>query len=338
MPVIKADAYGHGMIQVAKKLMELGSKPAYFGVALYEEGAELRKSGMTNKILVFEPLSKFSLGEAVENNLIPTITGLAQLDLLSDLPSDKTMDVHIKFDSGMGRLGTNSEGVYEIAEKILKNPRLHLDGIYTHFATSDESDHSYADHQIKLFREVLDGLKERGIDYGKAHAANSGAIVNLPDSYFDMVRPGISLYGYYPASQLPDKLNLKPVMSIESIVEQIKVFPKSSAISYGRTYVTNKESRIATVPIGYADGIPRILSNNLNVIINGRFYKQVGRVTMDRIMIELTDDRVNAGDKVTLLGENGTKSIDAWEWSEKCHTIPYEITCNISKRVPRVYV
>lgn len=338
MPVIKADAYGHGMVKVARKLAELPDKPSYFGVALYEEAIQLRSNGFGNKILVFQPLSKPALNEVIKSNLLPTISEFWQLELFKSTPANQKIGVHLKLDSGMGRLGTDEKGIIKLAEEINSIPNIYIDGIYTHFATSDENDKSYALIQLDRFKYTLDQLKSKGIDYGIAHAANSGAIVNLPDSHFDMVRPGISLYGYYPNSGMEDKLSLQPGMSLESTVEQLKDFPANTSVSYGRTFVTKRNTRVATVPIGYADGIPRLLSNNFSVIINGKLYKQIGRVTMDRIMIDIEDGDVHIGDKVTLLGKNGNKGIDAWNWSEKIGTIPYEITCNVSGRVPRIYV
>lgn len=338
MPVIKANAYGHGMIQVARKLTELNEKPSYFGVALYEEGIELRNNGFDNKVLVFEPLSAFSLNGVVKNNLLPTITDLSQLELLRSNPVDVKIGVHLKLDSGMGRLGTDERGIIQLAEKISLMPNIYIDGIYTHFATSDDNDLTFALNQLERFKHTLDKLKSKGIDYGVAHTANSGAIVNIPDSHFDMVRPGISLYGYYPDSGSEDRLGLQPAMSLESVIEQLKDFPANTPVSYGRTFITKKDTRVATVPIGYADGVPRILSNNFSVLINGKSYSQIGRVTMDRIMIDIQDGDVKPGDVVTLLGKNGNLEIDAWNWSEKTSSIPYEITCNISARVPRIYV
>ena len=338
MPVVKADAYGHGMVQVAGKLTSLNPKPEYFGVALYEEGAALRKSGITEKILVFEPLSEFSLQEIIENDLIPTITNKYHLELLNQIAGGRKIAVHIKLDSGMGRVGAYENEFIQIARGISENSKMFIDGIYTHFATSDEEDQSFAILQLEKFNFVIGELERAGINCGVKHAANSGAIINLPESSFDMVRPGISLYGYTPAFGMKNALALLPAMSLVSIVEDVRYFPANRTVSYGRLYKTKEETKIITVPIGYADGLYRGLTHKLKALIGGKTYPQVGRITMDRIMFDIGNDDIKRGEKVILIGESGKTSITCWDLAREIDTIPYEITCNISKRVPRIYV
>jgi len=209
-------------------------------------------------------------------------------------------------------------------------------GIFTHFATSDEAGSDYAKLQIKRFNDVINSLKHKKINFGFVHAANSGAIIDFPESYYDMVRPGISLYGYYPSLQTSESIKLYPVMSLVSKVSTIKKISKMESISYSRRYFTKNNTKIISVPIGYADGFPRSLTNKAQAIIKGKIYNQVGTVTMDRIMFDVGNDNIKVNDDVILLGKNGKFKIDAWDWSKKINTIPYEITCGISKRVPRV--
>jgi alanine racemase len=246
--------------------------------------------------------------------------------------------VHVKVDTGMNRLGINSESALKFIEKLSHNKDFIIDGIYTHFATSDEKDKSFANLQLSRFKELLAELKKRKINYGLAHAANSGAILDMPESYFDMVRPGISLYGYYPSLETTESIKLEPVMSIISKVSSIKSINENDTVSYGRIFTASEKTKIISVPIGYADGFNRNLSNKTKAIIGGKYYNQVGRVTMDRIMFNVNFDKIKIGDKVILLGKSNGLAINAWDWGTILSTIPYEITCNISRRVPRIYV
>lgn len=338
MAVIKADAYGHGMIECAKALNKTNHKPEYFGVALAEEGIDLRKSGIKQPILVFSPLLRADVNYYLKYDLIATVFNVEQIDLINEFAGRKKVKVHIKIDTGMGRIGVKHSDAVEFITKAGKEKKIIIDGIYTHFATSDEKDKTFANLQLSRFRNVIDKLKAEGTDYGLAHASNSGAILDMPDSFFDMVRPGIALYGYYPSLETTESIKLEPVMSLVSFISNIKEIEAGESVSYGRKFIAKKRTRIASIPAGYADGILRGLTNKINGIIKGQSFPQVGQICMDRLMFDLGESKIRTGEKVILLGRQKKNQIDAWDWSKILNTIPYEITCNISKRVPRLYI
>lgn len=335
--VIKADAYGHGAIQVAKTLNETDTPPEYLGVAFDIEAIELRNSGIKNQIILFEPLSEYNIKNVLRYKLIPTIFTQQHLELLKRKSWGK-IKIQIDVDTGMGRLGIPSQDAFDFILKVANQKNIIIDGIYTHFATSDEKNKNYANEQLKKFISLIEKLKKNGINFGKAHAANSGAILDMPESYFDLIRPGVSLYGNYPSTETSESIKLKPVMKIVSAVSTIRWFEAGDYVSYGRRFQVKKRTQIVSVPMGYADGYSRGLTNKARAIIKNKFYPQVGTVTMDRIMFDVGKDKIKLGDKVVLLGKEKTKEISNFEWCQILNTIPYEITCNISKRVPRVYV
>ena len=345
MAVVKANAYGHGVNEIVGALQSLeDKKPEYYAVALAEEAVELRKLKIKQQILVFEPLTKEESELIFRYNIIPTVFSDQHLQILlhskrrnNIRQKDKRIKIHVKIDTGMNRLGIKYNNAADFIEKISNNNNFLIDGIYTHFATSDEKDKTFAKLQLKRFNDLIADLKKRNIKFGLVHAANSGAILDMPDSYFDMVRPGISLYGYYPSLETSESIPLKPIMSIYSFVTSVKQIEKGETVSYGRLFTAKRRTKIISVPIGYADGFNRNLTNKATAIINGKIYKQVGRVTMDRIMFDVGNDDIKLNDKVTLLGKSNNLEITAWDWGKILNTIPYEITCNISGRIPRVY-
>ncbi len=342
MAVVKADAYGHGVKTTVETLLSLkNKKPEYFAVAIPDEGIELRKYKVKQPILIFEPFNQNEAPIAFDYNLTATVFTEKHLSILQNsrkkLSSSKKLNIHIKVDTGMNRLGIRFDEAYEFIKKVSKNKNFILDGIYTHFATSDERDKQFANLQLKRFDTLITELNKNRINYGLAHTANSGAILDMPDSYYDMVRPGISLYGYYPSLETTESIPLAPVLSLVSEVASIKTIKKGETVSYGRKFTTDKKTKIISVPIGYADGFNRGLTNKATAIIKGNSYKQVGRVTMDRVMFDVKNDDIRTGDKVILLGKQKKLKIDAWDWGKILNTIPYEIICNISKRVPRVF-
>ncbi|MCL5029089.1 MAG: alanine racemase [Bacteroidetes bacterium] len=346
MAVVKANAYGHGVKEVVNSLNSLGkNRPEYFAVAICDEAVELRKLNVKQPILVFEPFEKNEADSVFRYKIIPTVFEdfhlkellNAKRRLIGKVHLDERIKVHVKVDTGMNRLGIRYDKAFDFIEKLSKNNKFLIDGVYTHFATSDETDKTFANLQLKRFNELLNDLKKKNINYGLAHSANSGAIIDMPDSYFDMVRPGISLYGYYPSEDTSESFPLYPVMSLISRVASIKEIFPIETVSYGRLFTASQKTKIISVPIGYADGFVRNLTNKAQAIINGKIYNLVGRVTMDRIMFEINNHEVKIGDKVILLGKEKDLEINAWDWSKILNTIPYEITCNISKRVPRIY-
>lgn len=341
MAVVKADAYGHGVKETVGALNSLEKKPEYFAVAFADEGIELRKLKIPQPVLIFEPPNKEEAEDIIRYNLIPTICSAEQLSILSKakdkLKEKKKIKLHIKVDTGMNRLGISCSKAFSFIKKVSEDNDFIIDGIYTHFATSDEKDKSFAYIQLKRFNGVIDNLKKEKIEAGLVHAANSGAILDMPEAYFDMVRPGISLYGYYPSLETSESIPLEPVMSLYSEVNSVKEISKGEPVSYGRKFTAKKKIKVAAVPIGYADGFPRNLSNKAKAIIKGKIYSQIGTVTMDRVMFDVGKDNIFPEDKVVLLGKRKNHEINGWDWSKVLHTIPYEITCGISKRIPRVY-
>ncbi len=345
MAVVKADAYGHGVNEIVNTLNLLkDKKPEYFAVAILDEAVELMKLRIKQPVLVFEPLIKDNVKPVFYNNIIPTVFRKQHLDILlksrKELPNKKNFDkikVQVKVDTGMNRLGVNYNDAFDFIFKLSKNKNFIIDGIYTHFATADEKKKGFAYLQLERFNKVIEKLRANGVNTGIIHAANSGAILDMPEAYFDMVRPGISLYGYYPSLETSESVSLKPAMSIIAYVADVKELKAGESVSYGRLFTAKRNTKIITVPIGYADGYNRNLTNKAKAILNGKIYNQVGRVTMDRIIFDIGNDNVKVGQKVILLGKYKNLKIDAWDWSKILSTIPYEITCNISKRVPRVY-
>ncbi|MFH0734417.1 MAG: alanine racemase [bacterium] len=336
--VVKADAYGHGMIECVKAFEQLINSPEYYAVALIEEAIELRKAKIIKKpILCFAPYDNDETENYLKYNISATVNSIEQLDVIKKLDVKKRLKVHIKFDTGMGRVGIKINEIDKLIRKLIDIKNIIIEGIYTHFATSDEKDKTYANYQLSNFNTIISKLKENKINYGLAHAANSGAILDMPEAYFDAVRPGMILYGYYPSFETSESIKLKPVMSLLSKVTSIKQILNEESVSYGRKFIAKEDTLICSVPIGYADGFNRNLTNKATAIIKGKVYNQVGRVTMDRILFEIKNDKIKIGDKVILLGTDGKNKIDADDWSKILDTIPYEITCNISKRIPRIY-
>lgn len=339
MTVVKADAYGHGMIECVKALETIGEKrPSYYGIALLEEAIELRKAKITSKpILCFSPLTSEELNEYVKFKVIPTITNLSQLRYLSKLHLKNKFPVHVNIDTGMGRVGIHYLQAFSLIKELSRISNIRIDGIYTHFATSDEKDKSFTKLQLSRFFNILKNLKDNDINYGLAHTANSGAILDVPESYLDMVRCGISLYGYYPSNETSESIKLKPVMSLVSKITTVNNVNKGDSVSYGRKFLSKRMSKIVSVPIGYADGVSRGLTNKMQGIVRGKKYSQVGTVTMDRIMFDVNNDNIKIRDRIILIGKTKITEITAWDWCDILETIPYEITCGIGKRVPRKY-
>jgi len=336
LAVVKADAYGHGALPVARCLQEAGVE--MLGVANVAEGVELREGGITLPIVL---LGGFQPGEEEEvlfNDLTPLVYRWDMAHRLASKASSlgKVAHVHLQVDTGMGRLGVPWEKAPELISSLGSLPSLRVDGMASHFATADE-DLDYARQQLQRFLWVASEAKRMGVQT-RLHIANSAAIFRLPEAHLDLVRPGITLYGAHPSAAYKDRqtLPLKPVMTWKAKVADIKDHPPSSSISYGRTFLTQRKSRIAAVPVGYADGYLRCLSNRSQVVIRGIRAPVVGRVTMDWIMVDVTHlSEVRLGDEVILLGgEGGISPEELASWAD---TIPYEIFCNAGRRSKRVY-
>jgi alanine racemase len=341
---VKADAYGHGAVEIAKTSLEAGA--CCLGVAAITEGAELRKDGINAPILLFSQSQPEEIPELLSAYLIPFVSDISFADVLNKQAAAerKKASVHIKIDTGMGRLGCPPEEALSLARHIRACSGLELAGVATHFAVSDsaeDGDIAYTKQQIALFKEAVDSIKAAGINPGIIHAANSGAVILHPDAWFDMVRPGILLYGHKTAEEsgvvdFPhEPIFVKPVMELRSVVVMIKKVKKGETISYGRTWIAPKDTNIGVLSAGYADGLPRLASGKWQAVIGGKTYPMAGRICMDQCMVDLgTDAKVKRWDEAVIFG--GTAE-DAGELAKRIGTIPYEITCNINKRVPRVY-
>ncbi len=337
MAVVKANAYGHGAVEISKLAVSLGAD--YLGVAIPEEGVELRENGIYAPILVFTPAFEHQLELFFKYELTPAITSLEEASKFNSLAEKfgKKIKCHIKIDTGMGRVGINYKDAFESVKKIYYEfENLYIEGIYTHFATSDEKDKSFAYLQLERFTELIKELQSAGVNIPLKHCANSGAILDMPETYLDMVRPGIMLYGYHPSLEVLNKIELKPVMTLKSKIAFIKEIEPGTSISYGRRFVAKEKTKIATIPIGYADGYRRSLTNLGKVEIKGKLFPVVGTVTMDQIMVDVgLNTEIEVGDDVILFG---SENLTAWDIAKLLNTIPYEICCNVSARVPRVYI
>ncbi len=338
MAVMKADAYGHGAVRVAKTLE---GKADYFAVADIEEALELRENGIENPVLILSYTSLYQYEILINNNLIPTIYSLEDASRLSAVAVKlgKKCVVHIAVDTGMNRVGfVDSPESADIIEKISCLPNIEVEGIFTHFACADSKDKTSALAQKERFDTFIRLLESKGVDIPLKHCCNSAATIDF-DSHYNMVRIGISLYGLYPSDEvMEERVALKPAMEVISHIIHIKDVEAGVGIGYGHTYVTSEKRKIATVCIGYADGFSRAFSNKGYVLIRGKKAPVIGRVCMDQIMVDITDiDGVNVGDYVVIMGENGSETITAEQLGEMCGSFNYEIICTFMPRVVRMY-
>jgi alanine racemase len=338
LAVVKAQAYGHGAIIVSKHLLGLGAD--MLGVALVEEGRELREAGIDAPILVMGAVAPSQAKALVSLRLTPAVYTPAMARALSGAARAlKTpVPVHVKIDTGMGRIGIAPEAAPAFIEELRALEGLTVQGLMTHFADADLRDKQFASEQMNRFETLLGTLREKGVDVPLRHAANSAALLDYQRALFTMVRPGLMLYGYNPL-EAETGAGLRPALSLVSRIAFLKKVPAGVPISYGRTFVTERESLIATVPIGYADGYSRGLSNKGEALVRGVRARVAGRVCMDMCMLDVTGvPGVSEDDEVVLIGQRGNERITADEIAAKTGTIPYEVLCGISGRVPRVYV
>ena len=335
MVTVKADAYGHGLIPISRKLVSCGVD--YLGVASVEEGIALRKAGIRTPVLVMGLVLKKDIAPLLRYRLTATVCDEALAHALNDRARlyKRPLDVHIKVDTGMGRLGVLPEEVLPLVRKIHQLKNLRIEGIFTHFTMAD-SDKNFTHRQIRLFRRLLDDLKKEGIRIPLAHAANSMGVLDFKQGHFNMVRPGLIIYGLHPKEDL--KIKLKPLLVLKSRVIFKKRLPPGWGVSYGRTYITKKKTTVITLPIGYGDGYPRILSNKAPVLIGGKRFKVCGRICMDHMMVDVGDSKVRIGDEVVLIGSQGKMRITAEELARLAETISYEIVCGLGNRIPRLYI
>ncbi|MBC7188711.1 alanine racemase [Candidatus Aerophobetes bacterium] len=339
MAVVKADAYGHGALEIAKAA--ISGSAEWLGVANVEEGVKLREGGIKNPILVLG-LSFPEEGElAIKYELSQTVCTLEFARNLSIRARKigKPARVHVKIDTGMGRIGIIAEEAVDFIKRLLVFDGIKLEGIFSHFARAEEKNGEFTTKQIQRFNMVINELEREGIKVPIRHIANSAAILNFPATYFDMVRPGIMIYGLYPSDNLANSLSLKPVMSFKTCIVYLKDVPPGTSLGYGRSFVTRKKSKIATLPVGYADGYSRKLSGKSCVLIRGKRAPVVGRICMDMMLVDVSHiPDVKIGDEVVLFGRQGEEEISVQEIASLQETINYEILCNVGNRVFRVYL
>ena len=341
MAVIKADGYGHGAVALANKLKDLPYL-AGFAVATAEEAFELRKAGIKNMILILGYTFKDDYERLINEEIRLAVFSDEMINELSVAAKNvgKNAIVHIKLDTGMSRIGIQADDSgFEFVKRTISKENIKVEGMFTHLARADEIDKTKANKQISIYNNFARKLADNNIDIQIKHVSNSASILELGHANMDMVRAGITLYGLWPSNEVSkDIISLYPVMKLVSHISFVKVLEKDREISYGGTYTTCKDTKIATIPCGYADGIPRGLSNKGYVLIHGKKAKITGRVCMDQFMVDVTDiDNVNVGDEVVLIGSQGDEIITAEELGDISGRFNYELVCDISKRVPRVY-
>lgn len=341
MAVVKADGYGHGALDVAPLLLENGADK--LAVAVLHEAIELRKSGIDCPVMILGYTPNNQIQDVVKYNLETAVVAYDYAEKLSEAAgkSGKILKIHIKIDTGMGRIGypPDESSIDEIC-RISKLPNLKIEGLFSHFSSADEKDKSYSKSQVEKFNWVYERLTERNVQVNLRHMGNSATIIDLPEYHFDMVRAGIILYGYYPSKEVDKKkIDLRPAMNLKAKIIFIKKMHEGEYVGYGRKYKCDCERVIATLSVGYADGYPRALGNNANVIVKGKTAPVVGKICMDQCMIDVTDIAdVKIGDEVILIGEEGNNKLNADYIADILNTISYEVICFIGKRIPRVYV
>lgn len=339
MAVVKADAYGHGAVQIAKAALSAGA--SYLAVAFVDEAVELRNAGISAPILILGYTPPHAVQTAVQYDLTCTVFSEENLRQMSEAAKNagKSLRVHVKVDTGMGRLGLNSEDVLPFVRTMVRSPFIKWEGIFTHYATADEKDKDYALKQEQKFRQVVETLARENLKPEIAHIANSAGSIDLHEHVYNMVRLGISMYGLYPSAEVNrQSVSLKPVLTLKTRVASLKKPAAGTGISYGKTYIANGEEWIAALPIGYADGINRHLSNRGHVLINGKKVPIVGRVCMDQLMVNVTEAMpVEVGQEVVLYGKQQQSEITVDEVADLLGTINYEVVSMLGHRIPRIY-
>jgi alanine racemase len=337
--VVKANAYGHGALQVSRVALESGA--ARLAVARLNEGVALRQAGIDAPILVMGYAVPGEVVAAVRYDLTVTVNTIEVAQALAQQADaqGKAVAIHIKVDSGMGRFGLLPEEVLPFVEQLHGLPRLDLEGIFTHFAVADLSDKTYTRQQFATFADVLKALEAGGYTFRLRHAANSAATLDLPEMHLNAVRVGLAMYGLHPSDEIAPAVPLRPALSLKSHVARVRTLPAGASISYGRTYITTRAMPVALVPVGYGDGYHRILSNRGHVLIRGQRAPIVGRVCMDQFVVDVTGiEGVSQDDEVVLIGSQGGATVTAEEVAALAETINYEVTTSLLPRVPRLYL
>ena len=349
MAVVKADAYGHGALPCSQAALDAGAET--LGVGIVSEGIELREQDVQAPIHVLVGIFPDEVDDLIQHNLTTTLHSRSLAKTLSQRAGvlGKEVGVHLKVDTGMGRLGTAPDQLLGLVEFINSLKNIRIESIFTHFASADSDDPGFTQKQIKQFQSALNQLKKAKLKIPLAHCANSAALLQFPESQHDLVRPGIALYGALPDPGLATavqsltsknkKFSLRPVMQWKTRILSVNALPAGSPVSYSQKFVTSRDSLIAILPVGYADGLERILTNRMQVLVRGHKAPQVGTVCMDMCMVDVTDIAdAQEGDEVVLFGQQGSESISVDEMAAQAGTIPYEILCGVGKRVPRIYL
>ncbi len=337
MAVVKCNAYGHGAVEVSKQALSLGVK--VLGVSSLSEGIELRKEFADVPIVILSSGMGGQAQEFVKYKLSPVVCSWEVVNALAAEAKKRgeKAHVHIKIDTGMGRIGVWHEKADEFVRQVYKIPEIEIEGVCSHFATSDEEDLSFSQYQLKWFNRFLEKIKDLPIKY--KHISNTAALFNLPESHLNMVRPGLSVYGISPSVHVKGTSELKPVLTLNTKIAFIKTIPPGRTLSYARTFRTTKVMKVATLPVGYGDGYPRALSNQGYVLIHGKKARILGTVTMDQMMVDITRIKnVKVEEVAVLIGQQGNEAISVTDIANKAGTIPYEILTNINKRVQRIYL
>jgi len=340
MIVLKADGYGHGAVPIAKRIDDIADA---YGMAIVEEAVELREAGIKKPILILGYTASHLYDKVIRYDITQTIFQYETAYELNEAAkkAGKTVKIHIKLDTGMSRIGfaATDESIEEIV-RISKLTNLEMEGIFTHFAKADEIDKAPTKLQYQRFIEMLDKLEERGICFAVRHVSNTAAIIDTPEYNLDMVRCGIGTYGMYPSVDVQkNRVILTPAMELKTHISYVKELPKGVGISYNGTYVTERPMRVATIPVGYGDGYPRLLSSKGRVLVHGKSAPILGRVCMDQFMVDVSDiPEAKQNDDVTLMGRDGYECIPTEEIAGFAGTLNYEIVCEVGKRIPRVYI
>ena len=336
--IVKANAYGHGMVESAKTLSKAGVD--FLGVAFPDEAKVLRKNGIKDKIMTIVTCSPEEAADVLEYDIHPVVSRKEMLKVYDSEAKKrgKTAKLHLFVNTGMNRDGIRCEEVTDFLEEASKYENIKIEGILTHFASSEFEDTSFADEQLKKFNAVLIMLEHNNIEMDYIHTANSAAVLNVRGSHFNMVRPGISLYGYMSTRKLTEQTTLKPVMKLKSKVLNTRRIQKGETAGYSMKYIADKDMNIAVVPMGYGDGYTTLLTNKGECLINGKKYSLIGSVCMDQLMVDLDDENAEPGDEVVFLGKQGENEISIHDLSERSGLIPYEIFTLILDRVKRVYI
>jgi len=338
LQVVKADAYGHGAIEISNMALKNGA--SWLGVANADEGVQLRVSGITAPILILSPSMESEISDIIKYRLIPSVSDAHFAKILQQKYAEAGISgpIHIEIDTGMGRGGTMHKEAMRVIHEIARCPNLIMEGIFTHLS-SGEQVNDYSQEQGRLFLDLLKKLRREGLTFPIRHMANSGGILNYPAFHFDLVRPGLMTYGIYPSRDTQARAHLEPVMSFKTRVVLVKKFPRGYSIGYGRSYVTNRPTLIATIPVGYGDGYGVILSNRGEALIRGKRAPVIGRISMDMCTIDVSHiPDCQVGDVVTLMGRDGLEEITANDIAARVNTISYEILCMLGKRAPRVFI